>query len=202
MTDFDLDRLGDVWRQEPDPAELERLRKSAAAVARRARLTQVIDIAAALIVSAVVIFLVASNPKADTLAIGAGAIMVLLASNLRLRKVRRVELRNMTGGTVEMLDQSIVRAETTMRHHRFGMVAILPAFAIGLVVAAAARGGQLLPAFRDDLKLGVAALGAGVALVVLTFLYSLRGLGRAKRELQRLKAMREAYRREHESTLP
>ena len=33
MSDFDLDRLGDVWRQQPDPAEMERLRRTAIAVA-------------------------------------------------------------------------------------------------------------------------------------------------------------------------
>ena len=44
MSDFDLDRLGDVWRQQPDPAEMERLQKSAAAVARRARRAQVVDV--------------------------------------------------------------------------------------------------------------------------------------------------------------
>ena len=37
MSDFDLDRLGDVWRQQPDPAEMERLQRTAAAVSRRAR---------------------------------------------------------------------------------------------------------------------------------------------------------------------
>ena len=45
MTDFDLDRLGDVWRQQPDPAEMERLQRSAAAVSRRARWAQLVDIA-------------------------------------------------------------------------------------------------------------------------------------------------------------
>jgi hypothetical protein len=202
MTDFDLDRLGDVWRQQPDPAEMERLQKSAAAVARRARLTQIVDVAAALIVSAVVIVLVASNPKTDTLVIGAGAILVLLASNLRLRKVRRVELRNLSGGTEEMLDQSMVRAETTMRHHRFGMFAIGPAFAIGLVLAAVARGGQLPQIFQGGWKPGFILIGLALAIVVATFFYSLRGLNRARKELHRLKTMREAYRREHESTLP
>jgi hypothetical protein len=202
MSDFDLDRLGDVWRQDPDPAELERLRRSAATVARRARLTQIVDIAAALIVSAVVIALVASNPKADTLAIGAGAILVLLVSNLRLREVRRVELRALTGGTEEMLDQSMLRAETTMRHHRFGMFAIVPAFAIGLVVAATARGGQLPQIFEGGSLASFALGGLGLAVILATFVYSLRGLKRARKELHRLKAMREAYRRERESTHP
>ena len=44
MSDFDLDRLGDVWRQQPDPAEMERLQRTAIAVARRARLSAILDI--------------------------------------------------------------------------------------------------------------------------------------------------------------
>ena len=36
MSEIDLDHLGDVWRAQPDPAEIERLRRSAEAV-RRAR---------------------------------------------------------------------------------------------------------------------------------------------------------------------
>ena len=94
MTDFDLDRLGDVWRQQPDPAEMERLQKSAAAVARRAQITQVTDIVAAIAVAAVVIFLVASNPKPGTMVIGSAAILILLFSNIRLRRVRRIELEH------------------------------------------------------------------------------------------------------------
>lgn len=195
MSDFDLDRLGDVWRQQPDPAEMERLRKSAAAVQRRARVAQVIDVATAVIVAALVIVLVASNPRPDTILIGSAAILVLLGSNMRLRKLRRVELSNLTGSTEDMLDQSIVRAETTLRHHRFGLVGVGPAFAVGLVVAAATRGRDLIPTIQ-----GGALAALGVAVVAAAFLYSLRGMRRARRELDRLKAMREAYRSEREST--
>src|SRR5689334_22990125 len=109
MTDFDLDRLGDVWRQQPDPAEMARLQKSAADVAQRARVTQVTDIVVALVVAAVVIFLVASNPKPGTIALGTAAILVLLGSNIRLRRLRQVELQTLAGSTEDMLDQSIQR---------------------------------------------------------------------------------------------
>jgi CHASE3 domain sensor protein len=195
MTDFDLDRLGDVWRQQPDPAEMERLQKSAAAVARRARITQVADVATAVVVAAVVILLVASNPRPDTILIGSAAILVLLGSNIRLRKVRRVELGNLTGSTEDMLDQSIVRTETALRNHRFGLVGVGPAFAVGLVVAWAGRGRDLLPTVQGGV---LAALG--LAVVAGAVVYSLRGMRRARREIDRLQAMREAYRREHEST--
>ena len=200
MTDFDLDRLGDVWRQQPDPAEMARLQKSAEMVARRARRTQVVDIGAALIVSAVVIFLVASNPKLNTFLIGAAAIIVLLASNLRLRKVRSIELKSLTGSTEEMLDQSITRLETTVRHHRFGAIAIGPAFLIGTLVAYAAQSRSLFAALQNGSTLRLAWVAAGLGLVAAGMLYSYRSMQRGNRELERLRAMREAYRHEHDST--
>ena len=71
MTDLDLDRLGDVWRQRPTAAEMESLRRTADAVRRKARWGQYVDAAAAVLVAAVVVILVLSNPKIDTLLVGA-----------------------------------------------------------------------------------------------------------------------------------
>ena len=199
MSDFDLDRLGDVWRQQPDAEELERLRRSAAAVARRARLAQFVDIAAALAVSAVVVLLVASNPKTDTILIGAAAILVLLGSNIRLRKLRRVELSNLTGSTEDMLDQSIDRVETTIRHHRFALIGVLPAFVVGSLVVVLTRGYLRVPALQSPSPLRVTWVLLAVALVVGGVIVSFRAVKRGRRELGRLQAMRDAYRREQES---
>ena len=88
MIDFDLDRLGDVWRQRPDPAELEALKRSAEIVRRRARWAQLIDIVAAVVVAAVVLLLVLSNPKVDTLLVGGAAILMLLGTQVRSRRLR------------------------------------------------------------------------------------------------------------------
>jgi hypothetical protein len=200
MSDFDLDRLGDVWRQQPDPAELERLKKSAATVARRARRAQVVDIAAALLVSGLVIFLVAANPKPGTILMGAAAILVLLAGNIRLRRVRQIELRNLTGSTEEMLDQSINRAETTARYQRFVAMNIAPAAVIGALVAWASQGRQVVPALQSGSPLRILWVALGVAVLAGGIVYALRAMKRAKLELERLRAMREAYRREHDST--
>ena len=90
MSDFDLDRLGDVWRQQPDPAEMQRLQRTAAAVARRARLSAIVDVCAAVAVAAVVIILVVTNPNTRTVVMGTAAILVLLGSNIRQRKLRRM----------------------------------------------------------------------------------------------------------------
>ena len=199
MSDFDLDRLGDVWRQQPDPAEMERLQKSAAAVARRARFTQVIDIVAAIAVAAVVIFLVANNPKPGTVFVGSAAILVLLVSNIRLRRVRRIELAHLTGGTEEMLDQSIGRVETTVRHHRFSLLGIVPGLLAGGLVAYASQGRAFLSATQTwPFRSLLAPLGFLILLGIVFF--SVRGIRRARRELGRLRSMREAYRREREST--
>ena len=202
MTDFDLDRLGDVWRQQPDPAEMERLRKSAGTVARRARIAQVTDIVAAITVAAVVIFLVASNPKPGTVAVGGAAILVLLFSNIRLRRVRQIELEQLTGGTEEMLDQSIARVEMTLRHHRTGMIGIVPAVLVGALVAYVAQGRQLFPTAQNLLFFRGSLMLLGIAVVAVGMIFSLRAIRRGRKELERLKTMREAYRRERESTRP
>jgi len=78
MTDLDLDRLGDLWRQRPTAAELESLRRTAAAVQRKARWGLWIDNGAAIVVAAVVLILVLSNPTFDTMLVGGAAIVVLL----------------------------------------------------------------------------------------------------------------------------
>jgi hypothetical protein len=200
MSDFDLDRLGDVWRQQPDPAEMERLQKSAAAVARRARRAQVVDVAAALLVSAVVIFLVAANPKPGTILMGTAAILILLAGNIRLRRVRNIELRNLTGNTEEMLDQSINRVEATARYQRFSALIIPTAAAMGALLAWTSQGRQLVPALQSGSPLRILWVVLGVAVLAGGLVYALRAMKRARLELERLKAMREAYRRERDST--
>jgi len=202
MTDFDLDRLGDVWRQQPDPAEMERLQKSAAAVARRARLAQVTDVVVALAVAAVVIFLVASNPKPGTVVVGSAAILVLLFSNIRLRRVRRTELERLAGGTEEMIDQSIARVETTLRHHRAGMIAIVPCGLVGALVGYVAQGRETLPFAQNLLLFRGSLVLFGIMIVAGGMIFSWRAIRRGRKELERLKAMREAYRREQESTRP
>ena len=198
MSDFDLDRLGDVWRQQPDPGEMERLQKSAAAVARRARLSQVTDIGVALAVAAVVIFLVASNPEPATVLMGGAAILILLVSNIRLRRVRRIELEQLSGTTEEMLDQSINRVETTLRHHRFGLLGVGPAVLVGVLVANGSQGRDLLPIPPDSWLRGM-LLPLGVLVVLIGAGVALRAMRRSRRELERLRAMREAYRREQDS---
>jgi hypothetical protein len=204
MSDFDLDRLGDVWRQQPDPAEMERLQRTAIAVARRARIAAILDICAALAVALVVIALVLANPKAQTFVMGSAAILVLLGSNLRQRKLRQVELKQLTGSTEEMLDQSITRVETTLRHHKFTLYGIAPLFVASWIFAriAAPQAGAVLgrlgeiPWFRPTLLAVAIAAVAGLAIFLIVF------IRRGQRELNRLNVMRDAYSLERESSAP
>jgi hypothetical protein len=202
MNEFDLDRLGDVWRQQLDPAELERLQRTAAAVRRRARLASIVDVGAAVIVGVVVVLLVLSSPKADTIAIGSAAILVLLISNIRLRRLREVELRSLAGTTEAMLDQSIERVESTLRYRRFVLVAAVPTIVIGNMVASSAE--RSLGSLVDSLR-AIPGFPIAWGIFWLTVLAGMAvfmalSIRRGRRELARLKAMRDAYRQEGESS--
>jgi uncharacterized membrane protein len=197
MTDFDLDRLGDVWRQQPDPEEMKRLQRTAATVARRARITQVTDIVVALAVAAVVIFLVASNPRPATMLMGTAAILVLLFSNIRLRKVRQIELGHLTGSTEEMLDQSINRVEATLRYLRVSLILFPLTVLVGALVAYAAQGRPVLDG-AQDWPFRNLLMPVGILVVIGVMVFCIRSIRRSRRELERLGAMRDAYRREQE----
>jgi len=200
MTDFDLDRLQHVWRQQPDAQELERLQRSAAAVARRARYARILDFAAAALVSVVVIVLVWSKPRLEPLLMGGAAILILLASNARQRSLRRIELKGLTGTTEDMLDQSIERIEKTIRHNRLTLMAIAPTFLVAFLFAATAveTSGPLFGPLQGSPLLRLLWLGGwSAALIGLVVVLAL-AIRRGRRELERLTSMRESYRREHE----
>lgn len=204
MSDFDLDRLGDVWRQQPEPAEMARLQRIAANVSRRARYAQIVDVGAAMLVSAVVILLVLSNPKTETVLMGTAAIMVLLYGNFRQRKIRQVELRSLTGTTEHMLDQSIERVEATIKHSRVSLIGIVPTLIVGLAFAAVAQGEAVISlqsAIRSNPTVRSLLFAGAVAVLIGAMVFFYQSIRRNRRELERLQAMRQAYREEGESTL-
>lgn len=195
MTEFDLDHLGDLWRAQPDPAEIERLRRSAEAVQRRARWGQVTDAWLALLVSAVVLTLIISNPRIETAAVGGGAIFFMLYSTIRQRRLRVLELATLGASTEHMLDQSIDRAKAIVQRTRFGLFLSPLGLPIGIGFGAAlnlGQGSSLLQGLNArplTLGMGLALAAAGVAIC----LYFLRIGRNAQLELQRLQHMREAY---------
>ncbi len=198
MTDLDLDRLGDLWRQRPTAAEMESLRRTADLVQRKARWGQRFDSSIAVIVAIVVIALVVSNPTFDTMLVGGAAILVLLLSQARTRRLRAEELRSLTGSAQEMLDQSIARAEATLKRTRFQLIAIAPSFALGLGVAAIAdrnSGDFYTRLFSEsDMGLGMMIIAALVlAALAASFTRSMRS---TRAELTKLILLRDTFQAE------
>lgn len=199
MTELDLDRLGDVWRQRPDPKEMEELQRAADAVSRRVRWGQRLDIVAALLVGGVVLFLAISSPRSEALVVAGGLILVLLVSQIRSRRFRQEELRSLTGMTEEMLDQSIARLQATLKRIRQQLLLIVPGLLFGLAMAAQIDDGfyhQLMPDPASGTILSVAAL----LLLALGGSWLFRTLRSVRQETARLVALRDAYRRERAST--
>lgn len=191
MTDLDLERLGDVWRQQPDPKELEELRRSAEAVRRRAIWGRRLDWIAAAVAAVAVIVLVASSGRLVTMLIGVGAILFLLSAQRRQRRLREEELRALTGPPDKMLEQAIERLQTKLRHSRISVLATGPALLIGYFVAATSKPSIGL---FEDAPISRLALLAGVAAIfVISIIIAMR---RHRRELERMLAMRESYREE------
>ena len=203
MTDFDLDRLGEVWRARPDAAEMAALQRSAEIMRRRARLSQIAEAALAVIVSGVVLSLALSNPRFESLLAGGAAILLMLGSSLRQRQLRRLELRSLGGTTEDMLQQSIARAEATLKRNRLSLISAVPGLFVGYLFAAALDpDGQWLSVSGGTNLPILAPVTLGMTLVVLGILlyYLIRQRRDARRELERLVSLREAYRKESEAT--
>ncbi len=203
MTDFDLERLGDMWRQEPDPAEMAALRRTAETVARRARRDQFTDSALAVIVSAIVLVLALTNPNPETLMVGGAAIALMLYSSIRQRHFRKLELKSLAGSTEEMIDQSIARIEATVKRTRLGLIGSVPAMIIGIGFGAVldrGAGSGLLARFAAEPWLPIIVALAGIAIVSASFVHYARAIRRDRNELERLVALREAFKQESESS--
>lgn len=201
MSDLDLDRLGDVWRQQPSASEMADLQRSAETVRRRARWAQRAESAMALTVAILVGLLVVRNPEPGTLAIGGLAILVLLISQVRQRRLRESELKSLAGSSEEMLDQAMERVRQRIKRARFGMLTIGPGILLGLLVARSADRSMAeltSPALLDTetriifLVVAAAIIGISVAIMV-------RSDRQARRELERLAALRQTYEAEGES---
>ena len=201
MSDLDLDRLGDVWRQQPDPAELERLRRTALKVARRARWGRFVDLIATVTVASVVLLLILRNPQQNTVLAGTATILLLLLSHRRQERLRRIELKSLSGGTEEMIAQSIDRIEATTRHHRFTLMGIVPALALVVLFSStiSAQVGMILAPFRETSWFRPVWVGAWLAIGAAAIAFAVLSLRRGRRELARLRAMQDSYEEERTS---
>ena len=205
MNEFDLEHLGDVWRRQLNPAELEELRRSADAVRQRARGAHVVDVVSALLVAGVLILLVLSNPRIDTAIVASAAILAMLVNHRRQRRLRQLELRSLSGSTEEMLDQSIARIEATLKRNQFQLILIGPGIVFGLVVAHFAllgTEGRLPMGLGVAPTIGKVLVALGAAGLVGMAIHLFHVIRRSRQERDRLITLRNAYREERESTRP
>lgn len=197
MTEIDLDRLGDVWRAQPDTAEIERLRHAAEAVQRRARWGQLADFWLALIVSGVILALIIASQQLKTSLVGGFVILYLLYSTRRQQRLRAIELETLTGSTERMLDQMIAQAEATAKRSRMNLIMTGPGLLLGLGFAAALEretGESPLQKLSTIPLVGMVIVPAMVVALAVAVLHLLRTNVLARREIERLKALRDAYR--------
>jgi hypothetical protein len=196
MSDFDLDRLGDVWRAQPDPEEIARLQRSADAVRRSARLGQFVDVGLAVVVTVAVMVLIISNARIETALAGGAAILLILYSMVHQRRLRAVELATLSGSTEHMLDQSIERTEATIRRARFNLATTPLGIPLGIAFGAALDRGQGSGMLQRMSSEPLIAALVGVILsvaVVAICIHLIRVSRRARRELDRLTRLRQAY---------
>ena len=198
MTDLDLERLGDLWRQRPTAEELESLRRSAETARRKAKRDQRLDLIVAVAVAGIVLLLVAFNPSVDIMMAGGAAILILLISQSRVRRLRREELKSLTGSTQEMLDQSVARAKAAHKRTRFQFYAVIPSFILGLGIAALVerRSDEFYGRLLDEIGLALWMTAAGLLVIsALLFVFG-RASRRSKEEMERLVELHSAFRSE------
>jgi hypothetical protein len=112
-------------------------------------------------------------------------------------------MRSLTGTTEEMLDQAIDRVGQTLKRSRLGLVLAGPAILMGLLLAYVVEessGGEISSRIDAFSGLGIfieLVAGLGFAAMAVRIFRQYRN---GQRELERLSALREAYRQEGAST--
>jgi Mn2+/Fe2+ NRAMP family transporter len=201
VTDFDLERLGELWREQPDPEEVERQRLAAREVARKARRAELAENVLAALTLLVILAVVSINPGTVSYGLGVLTAFLIVSSQLRQRRFRRAEIVSLTGETPTMLDRAIVRLEATLRRTRFGMLVIGPATAVGaffaLSVDRPGEGTRILTFSQGTASVVIIILSTVVLLATILHLHST--MKKSQAELDRLRELRESYRVEQDA---
>ena len=203
MSEIDLDRLGDLWRAPPGPAELERIRRSAEAVRRSAWLGQFTDFWMAAVVSGVVIALVISNPRLDTAALGGAAILAMLIGTIRQRRLRQAELLTLAGSTDQMLNQTVARLQSTVKRARLNLIGAAPAVLIGIAFGWTLDSGAGSPLLTRFSNAPLSSLLVGLAIIFMfaaALVHFVRALRRAQAELREIARLRDVFQSETDRT--
>jgi hypothetical protein len=203
VNEFDLDRLGSLWRTEPGAEELRELRRSAESARRRAYWTSLLDYGLAGVAVGTVLLILAFNPKFEAIMVGAAAVVVAIISLTGRKRARRIELQSLAGDTESMLESSIARVETNLKRSKSGLMVIGPSILLGVLfgfIVDKGGGGAALPTLEADAWRGLVVRGLLIFIIGATIIQLILSVRRSRAELDRLFQLREAYRLEHEAT--
>lgn len=199
MSDIDLDRLGDLWRAEPDAEELRALRRAARKARIRGRVAAAFELALAGVMIVALIGVVLINPQPRTGLAASAVILLLLYSQTRQRRFRQIELKSLTGDTATIIDQSVERVEAKLKRTRLGLLMTGPAVVFGFLLAFALDvdgSGEMLRGMWGDGRTRTAASAVAIMVVLIAIAQTVTGFRQSKRELRRLRELQSSYRRE------
>jgi hypothetical protein len=205
VNEFDLDRLGSLWRTEPGAEELSKLRRSAESARRRAYWTSLLDYGLAAIAVSTVLMILAFNPNFEAILVGAAAVVVAIMSLTGRKRARRIELQSLAGDTESMLETSIAAVETRLKRSKSGLMVLGPSILLGVLfgfIVDKGGGGAALPTLEGEAWRGMVVRGLLIFIIGLTTIQLILSVRRSRAELDRLFQLQEAYRLEHEATPP
>jgi hypothetical protein len=205
VNDFDLDRLGSLWRTEPEAGEIRELKRSADLARRKAYWTSLLDYGLASIAVGTVLLILGFNPKLEAVLVGGTAVVVAIMSLTGRKRARRIELQSLAGDTESMLETSIAAVEARLRRSKSGLMVIGPSILLGVLfgfIVDKGGGGATLPTLEGEAWRGLVVRGLLIFIIAVTVIQLILSVRRSRAELYRLFQLREAYRLEHEASPP
>ena len=200
MNDADFQEFADLWT-EPDPGEEEAVEALVRNARRQGRLMAWADIALAVVIIGGGIGATLLQPTITTAAI----VFLLIGSttwlNLQRRKLRQMTRTLATGDRVSFIDASILIARANLRRVTLGM-AMLPfliLLAIGFKISLRSGGQIGNPA--EALLIWAQSTRGIITLTLMSgfVAFMSRSRFKLKRELRRLRHLRDEYESEAES---
>lgn len=197
MTSPDFDELARLWTQEQSPEEERAFQLLARRVGRRARLWQVAEIAAGLVLILAVAAAMLTAADRSTLAVGALVVVAILWAGWK-RRLNAVAMLVDTAGCAAMLDSAVRNGRASLRRSRLGLMLLAPGYLLGALLKYSLQNDGVdgfLSAFAASLR-GFWPGWAGLSLLAAILAYLARSHLRMRREVARLEMMRDQYRAE------
>ncbi|HEX8261575.1 MAG TPA: hypothetical protein VF547_01745 [Allosphingosinicella sp.] len=194
MTDPDLQRLADLWR-EPDAADQGAFEALARRARLRGRIVAYLNFAAVAVTVGGVAIGVFMKPGTVTMVAAIALILVTVVVLRKRRQIKQMTRTLETAGREAFIETSISNATANLRRTRLS----LSFFPIGVVVALFYKmsvrvGGRTELMLDAFLEWAPSPRGlVTFAILGLLFAWGLRSASRTKRELRQLEELRSAY---------